>query len=160
MLLSRLCISTLVRCPNRLGLQNARCLLSHITSPTLSQPVIHEKSNQPAAAALTKPSDENNEWLWAYLRERKSFSELNEDQRRRVIEIGSFTSLFLTVCIFISLLQKFKHSEKVVTVFQTRFPKVDGRNWSTCRPSMNAKVSTGQWRSDLTRLVRLHFRSM
>ena len=160
MLLSRLCVSTLVRRQNRLGLQNARCLLSHMTSPTLSQPVIHEKSNQPAAAASTKLLDDNNEWLWAYLRERKSFSELNEDQRRRVIEIGSFTWLFLTVRISFSLLQKFKHSEKVVNVFQTRFPKIDGRNWSIYRQSMNARISTGQWRFDLTRLTRLQFRLM
>ena len=32
--------------------------------------------------------DPNNEWLWAYLRDRKTFPDLTEEQRRRVVEIG------------------------------------------------------------------------
>lgn len=35
-----------------------------------------------------KKPDDNNEWLWTYLRDRKTFPDLSEEQRRRVVEIG------------------------------------------------------------------------
>ena len=38
--------------------------------------------------------EKGNEWLWAYLRDRKTFQDLNEEQRRRVIDIGSHLILF------------------------------------------------------------------
>ena len=41
-----------------------------------------------------EPTQNGNEWLWAYLRDRKTFQELNEEQRRRVIDIGSHLILF------------------------------------------------------------------
>ena len=45
--------------------------------------------NQESAPSIVS-NEENTEWLWSYLRERKSFIELTEEQRRRVIEIGEF----------------------------------------------------------------------
>lgn len=46
-------------------------------------------SNQRRFLSTTKENDDSsNEWLWTYLRDRKGFTDLNEEQRRRVIEIG------------------------------------------------------------------------
>jgi len=44
-------------------------------------------NDQKDSISTTKQTDDNNEWLWAYLRDRKNFSDLSEEQRRRVVEI-------------------------------------------------------------------------
>lgn len=68
MFLTRFCSTILLVNRTRLSSTNLRSSFSHV-SPALS-------------------SEETNEWLWSYLRNRKTFEELNEEQRRRVIEIG------------------------------------------------------------------------
>jgi len=67
MFLSRFCSTILLVNRTRLSSTTVRSSFSHV-SPAIS-------------------SEENNEWLWSYLRNRKTFEELNEEQRRRVIEI-------------------------------------------------------------------------
>lgn len=54
---------------------------------TVSTSKSHEQTNSNEQKSSTDVNS-NNEWLWAYLRDRKNFSDLNEEQRRRVIEIG------------------------------------------------------------------------
>ncbi|CAF1642858.1 unnamed protein product [Adineta ricciae] len=45
-------------------------------------------SNQRRLLSTAKQNDgSDNEWLWTYLRDRKGFTDLNEEQRRHVIEI-------------------------------------------------------------------------
>jgi hypothetical protein len=70
----------------------SRCFisnLSHASSPSSDEKKENSHSNnQKQAISTTKPIDDNNEWLWAYLRNRKTFPDLSEEQRRRVIEIG------------------------------------------------------------------------
>ncbi|UJR15658.1 hypothetical protein I4U23_002593 [Adineta vaga] len=61
---------------------HSRCFLSN-----LSFSLPNNTINQKRLISTTKDENDSNEWLWAYLRDRKSFSDLNEEQRRRVIEI-------------------------------------------------------------------------
>ena len=46
-------------------------------------------SSSPATSSANESKDDSNEWLWSYLRDRKTFAELNDQQKRRVIEIGA-----------------------------------------------------------------------
>jgi hypothetical protein len=86
MLISRIFTSVVLKCQNRFVLNNSRCFLSSAASSDKksNQDTIHE----PDSISTKKSTDDNNEWLWAYLRDRISFSDLIEEQRRRVIEIG------------------------------------------------------------------------
>jgi len=88
MLVSRIFASVVLRYQNRFILNNSRCFLSNLLS---SEKKIQQENNTrnfsnfiPAKEA----TDENNEWLWTYLRNQKTFSDLTEEQKRRVIEIG------------------------------------------------------------------------
>lgn len=42
-----------------------------------------------SSSPANERKDDSNEWLWSYLRDRKTFAELNDQQKRRVIEIGA-----------------------------------------------------------------------
>lgn len=87
MILSRIFTSIALKYQNRFILNNSRCFLSDLSS----EKKLDQENNlidQSDSISVKKSSEENNEWLWAYLREHKSFSELTEEQRRRVIEIG------------------------------------------------------------------------
>lgn len=73
----------------------SRCFLSNISHASSQSSDIHDDENLPdqkqtlnITKAINENTTTNNEWLWAYLRDRKTFADLNEDQRRRVIEIG------------------------------------------------------------------------
>lgn len=72
----------------------SRCFLSNSShaSPQSSDDENSTDQKQKQTTIITKAISENtttnNEWLWAYLRDRKTFPDLNEEQRRRVIEIG------------------------------------------------------------------------
>lgn len=58
------------------------CLSSKITSEKEI-----EKFN-PLKVDSNISIDEKNEWLWAYLRSQTSFTDLTDEQKRRVIELG------------------------------------------------------------------------
>lgn len=83
MLISRILTSIVWKYQNRFILNNSRCFLSSAISSE-KQP----NTLNPSNSIIDKSTDENDEWLWAYLRDQKTFSDLNEEQRRRVIEIG------------------------------------------------------------------------
>ena len=78
MLASRIFTFGILKYQNYFVLSYSRCCLSNISSAIVSKTRINDQ----------KQTDDNNEWLWAYLRDRKTFGDLNEEQRRRVIEIG------------------------------------------------------------------------
>jgi hypothetical protein len=78
MLPSRIFTLGVLKYPNRFVLSYSKCCLANFSSTTSAKTIIN----------VEKQTDDNNEWLWAYLRDRKTFSDLNEQQRRRVIEIG------------------------------------------------------------------------
>ncbi|CAF3100806.1 unnamed protein product [Rotaria socialis] len=92
MLISRIFTTVTLKYQNRFGLTKTRSFLSH-PSVGLSSENGSNQGNQPLNAldslSTKKSIDDstNNEWLWAYLRDRQSFSDLTEAQRRRVIEI-------------------------------------------------------------------------
>lgn len=90
MLTSRMFRSIISKCQNRYVLTKARCFLSNLSSVQRESDPQNSSLNQSISRPISTKisSDENNEWLWAYLREQKSFLELTEEQRRRVIEIG------------------------------------------------------------------------
>jgi hypothetical protein len=76
---------------NRLIITSSRCFvskLSHISSSSEAKNEKLDSNDQKESISTTKQIDNNNEWLWAYLRDRKTFPDLNEEQRRRVVEIG------------------------------------------------------------------------
>ncbi len=83
MLISRILTSITLKYQNRFVLKNSRCFLSSTISSEKQINVLNSSNS-----ISDKSPNENNEWLWAYLRNQKSFSDLNEEQRRRVIEIG------------------------------------------------------------------------
>jgi hypothetical protein len=89
MLISRILTSVALKWPNRFVLNNSRYFLSNLSSEKKVDP--HIESD---LVSTKKSTDDNNEWLWAYLRGRRSFSELTVEQRRRVIEIGKLVILF------------------------------------------------------------------
>ena len=75
----------------------SRCFLSNVSHASSQSSNINDEENstdqkQKQTTIITKAISENtttnNEWLWAYLRDRKTFPDLSEEQRRRVIEIG------------------------------------------------------------------------
>jgi len=90
MLVSRIVSFGLLKCQHRLIVSYTRCSvskLSHVSSPSKNDDV--DSNDQKQAISTTKSIDDNNnEWLWTYLRDRKTFSDLSEEQRRRVVEIG------------------------------------------------------------------------
>jgi hypothetical protein len=89
MLVSRMVSFGLLKCPHRLIVSYTRCCvskLSHVSSPAKNDNL--DSNDQKQSISTTKSIDNNNEWLWTYLRDRKTFSDLSEEQRRRVVEIG------------------------------------------------------------------------
>lgn len=93
MLLSRIFGSIAFKYQNRFVLKKSQSFLSHLSVGLSSKDDINQPNGTPirSNSPLAKnPADDNNnnEWLWEYLRERKTFSDLTEEQRRRVIEIG------------------------------------------------------------------------
>jgi hypothetical protein len=124
MLISRILASVVLKYQNRFVLNNTRCFLSSaITSEKKINQTLHPSDSTSAIS-----TDENNEWLWAYLRDRKSFSDLTEDQRRRVIEIGEINDCILKFYMLNSISQNFKHYEKVVNVYPKLYLINDGLN--------------------------------
>ncbi len=83
MLVSCLLTSIVWKYHNRFLLNNSRCFLSSSISSEKQTNTLN-----PSDSITGKSTEENNEWLWAYLRDQKTFSDLTEEQRRRVIEIG------------------------------------------------------------------------
>ena len=88
MFVSRIFLSGLRKYQYSFKLSCSRCFASDASR--LSTISIHENnlnstSNDQKSAI---DSSHQNEWLWSYLRDRKSFSDLSEEQRRSVIEIG------------------------------------------------------------------------
>jgi len=85
---------------NRFVLNNSRCFLSNLSSEKkINQE--NDTLNTSDSISVKKSTDENNEWLWAYLRNRTSFSDLTEEQRRRVIEIGEIIDFFFkSFCLY------------------------------------------------------------
>ncbi|CAF0985847.1 unnamed protein product [Didymodactylos carnosus] len=75
----------------RIGLcLQCRRLLSTATqvetphSPLVDSEISASQSNSPLS---NSQSTNENEWLWAYLRDRQTFANLNEEQKRHVIEL-------------------------------------------------------------------------
>ena len=91
-------------------------------------------------------TDEKNEWLWAYLRSQKSFSDLTDEQRQRVIELGKIIDRhFLYKLIWFSRRQNFKHYVKVENVRLIGYLMSDGPNYSTHLHWTLGKVSMSKW---------------
>jgi len=74
----------------------SQCFLSNLSHALSSSERKYDEKNenltlndQKPLISTTKQTDDNNEWLWTYLRDRKAFSDLSEEQRRRVVEIGN-----------------------------------------------------------------------
>jgi hypothetical protein len=96
MLVSRILSFGLLKYQHRLIISYSRCFLSNISHASSSSEIkldektenFNKNDNQKQSILTTKQIDDNNEWLWAYLRDRKTFSDLSEEQRRRVVEIG------------------------------------------------------------------------
>ena len=87
MLVLRIFPFRVLKYQRRFILSYSRCL-SHVSSSSKTD--LLERNDQEQSISTTKPIDDsNNEWLWAYLRDRKTFADLSEKQRRRVVEIGS-----------------------------------------------------------------------
>ena len=90
MLISRIFISIALKYKNQSVLNTSRCFLS--SSASSEKKTTQERNsliNQSDSISSKKSTDDNNnEWLWAYLRDRLSFADLTEEQKRRVIEIG------------------------------------------------------------------------
>ncbi|UJR30991.1 hypothetical protein I4U23_018502 [Adineta vaga] len=83
MLISRICTSIVSKCPNRFIFNKQQRFLTNLSSEKKND---HE-SNDLNETSTTQSSDKDNEWLWSYLRDRSSFSDLTLEQKRRVIEI-------------------------------------------------------------------------
>jgi len=106
MLVSRIFASITLKYQNRFILNNSRCLLSNLSSTISPEKKINQEDNtlnSSDSISTKKSTEENNEWLWAYLRNRTNFSDLTEEQRRCVIEIGEIINL-LKFYIFIFIL--------------------------------------------------------
>lgn len=137
MFLSRFIRSVIVKYPHRV-----RYLSSSISSEQkiLSETKAHEFSD----AISEKSENENNEWLWAYLRNQKTFAELTNEQKRRVVEIGKIRFLSINFRSFTDLFQNFKLYAKVVVVYHKSFPTIDGMNsWLYRHPNV-VKRSTSK----------------
>ncbi|CAF1403362.1 unnamed protein product [Adineta steineri] len=83
MLISRIISFGLLKNQHHSIVACTRCFLSSLSHVSLS----NNDNNSKQSISSTKQTDDNNEWLWAYLRDRKSFMDLSEEQRRRVVEI-------------------------------------------------------------------------
>ncbi|CAF0783802.1 unnamed protein product [Rotaria sordida] len=94
MLLSRIFTSIILKYQNHFILNNSRYFLSNFSLKVLSEKEINQQNNilnksddSKSTKKTIDDNNNNNEWLWEYLRERRSFSDLTEEQRRHVIEI-------------------------------------------------------------------------
>jgi hypothetical protein len=97
MLVSRILTSIALKYQKHFLLNNSRCFLSNLSSTRSSEKTINQENNTlnlSDSISTKKSTEENNEWLWAYLRDRTSFSDLTEEQRRCVIQIGEIINLF------------------------------------------------------------------
>ena len=93
MLVSRTIVSKLLKYERRLILSFTRCSTSnssHISSLSEIKTTNNSNSNNQKQELTSKIQSihDNNDWLWAYLRNRKNFIDLNQQQRQKVIEIG------------------------------------------------------------------------
>jgi hypothetical protein len=89
MFLSRSFPFGLIKYQHYLITRYSRCFISNLSHASSDEKKENSHSNnQKQATPTTKSIDDNNEWLWAYLRDRKMFPDLSEEQRRRVVEIG------------------------------------------------------------------------
>ena len=86
----------------------SRCFLSsNITSEK------EIKNLNPSKTVSDISTDEKNEWLWAYLRSQTSFTDLTDEQRRRVIELGKLIDCFFLFLHFSSAeLQTLRETEE------------------------------------------------
>ena len=78
MLISRILTSVTLKYPNRWVLNNSRCFLSNLSSEKKVDQQNDSKLNESDSISTKKSTDDNNEWLWAYLRDRISFSDLTD----------------------------------------------------------------------------------
>ncbi|CAF1157915.1 unnamed protein product [Adineta steineri] len=86
MLISRIFTSIVWKSQNRFVYKNSRHFLSNLSSEKKidqENPIINETNSTSTKKSIV----EDNEWLWAYLRDRRSFVDLTIEQKRRVIEI-------------------------------------------------------------------------
>jgi len=95
MLVSRIFPFGLLKYQYRFIKSYSRCFLSNLSHASSSserkpdeKPENFNSNDPKPSVSITKQTDDNNEWLWAYLRDRKTFPDLSEEQRRRVVEIG------------------------------------------------------------------------
>jgi hypothetical protein len=92
MLFSRVFASTIFKCRYHAFFNNIQLCLSRTLSVTSDVPTIPSETSDHSIESVPKSivtsTDDSNEWLWSYLRDRKTFAELNVEQRRRVVEIG------------------------------------------------------------------------
>ncbi|CAF3105322.1 unnamed protein product [Rotaria socialis] len=87
MFVSRIFLSGLQKYQHSFQLSCSRCFASDASrSPSIK---IHENNLNSTSNDQKSATDTSNqnEWLWSYLRDRKNFSDLSEEQRRSVIEI-------------------------------------------------------------------------
>ncbi|CAF2372662.1 unnamed protein product [Rotaria sp. Silwood2] len=91
MFVSRIFLSGLLKCKHRFKISHSRCFASKLSSISSSSTIkIDKKSDNLNSNDQNQAIDNNNnnnEWLWAYLRDRKIFADLSEEQRRDVIQI-------------------------------------------------------------------------
>ncbi|CAF3498975.1 unnamed protein product [Rotaria sordida] len=88
MFVSRIFLSGLLKCKHRFKISSTRCFASKLSNVSSSSSIIKtDEKNNNLNLNDQKQGMDNNEWLWAYLRNRKNFVDLSEEQRRRVIEI-------------------------------------------------------------------------
>lgn len=128
MFISRICSLGLIKYQYSWISSSSRCFLSNVSPASSRSSVINEEENsadqkQKQTLSITKSISENatnndNEWLWAYLRERKTFADLSEEQRRRVVEIGSIIQSFISKISF-----SFRHCSRTSN---------HERKWRTC----------------------------
>jgi hypothetical protein len=91
MLISRIFPFGLLKYHHRSILSYSLCFVSntsHASSSSKSN-TDNLNSDDRKQQSISPIDNNNNEWLWSYLRDRKTFVDLSEDQRRKVIEIGS-----------------------------------------------------------------------
>ncbi|CAF0796811.1 unnamed protein product [Rotaria sp. Silwood1] len=90
MLVSRIFLSGLLKCKHRFQISYSRCFASKSSNISSSSTIKSDEKNDNLNLNEQKQAinnNTNNEWLWAYLRDRKNFADLSEEQRRDVIQI-------------------------------------------------------------------------
>jgi hypothetical protein len=89
MLISSIFRFGLLKYHHRSLLSYSRCFVSNSSQASaLSKPELNKKNENLNSDDQKSPTQDSNEWLWAYLRDRKTFADLSEEQRRKVVEIG------------------------------------------------------------------------